>query len=48
VNLTGAQPQMYIDAYAVQEWENDKKFHVFATKHKAKSRFPLQTYRSET
>ena len=24
-----------IDAYAVQEWANDIKFHVFATKHKA-------------
>jgi hypothetical protein len=24
-----------IDAYAVLEWENDTKFHVFATKHKA-------------
>ena len=24
-----------IDAYAVLEWENDMKFHVFATKHKA-------------
>jgi hypothetical protein len=36
VNLTGGQPQMYcIDAYAVLEWENDTKFHVFATKYKA-------------
>jgi hypothetical protein len=24
-----------IDAYAVLEWENDMKFHVFATEHKA-------------
>jgi hypothetical protein len=24
-----------IDAYAVLEWENDTKFHVLATKHKA-------------
>jgi hypothetical protein len=24
-----------IDAYAVVEWENDTKFHVFATEHKA-------------
>ena len=24
-----------IDVYAVLEWENDTKFHVFATKHKA-------------
>jgi hypothetical protein len=24
-----------IDTYAVLEWENDPKFHVFATKHKA-------------
>ena len=24
-----------IDAYAVLEWENDMKLHVFATKHKA-------------
>jgi hypothetical protein len=24
-----------IDAYAVLEWENDTKFHVFVTKHKA-------------
>jgi hypothetical protein len=24
-----------IDAYAVLEWANDTKFHVFATKHKA-------------
>jgi hypothetical protein len=30
VNLTGGQPQMCIDAYAVLEWENDTKFHVFA------------------
>jgi hypothetical protein len=22
------------DAYAILEWENDTKFHVFATKHK--------------
>jgi hypothetical protein len=24
-----------IDAHAVMEWENDTKFHVFVTKHKA-------------
>jgi hypothetical protein len=24
-----------IDAYAVLEWENDTKFHVFTIKHKA-------------
>ena len=24
-----------IDAYAVQEWTNEMKLHVFATKHKA-------------
>jgi tRNA G18 (ribose-2'-O)-methylase SpoU len=24
-----------VDAYTVLEWENDTKFHVFATKHKA-------------
>jgi hypothetical protein len=31
----GGQPQMYWCLYAVLEWENDTKFHVFVTKRKA-------------
>jgi hypothetical protein len=35
VNLTGGVNLECIDAYAVLEWANDTKLHVFATKHKA-------------
>ena len=34
VNLSEGQSR-YFDAYAVVEWANDMKLHVFATKHKA-------------
>ncbi len=35
VNLSGGQPQLYSGCYAVVERANDRKSHVFATKHKA-------------
>ena len=35
VNLSGGQPRLYFDAYAVLGSANDMKFHVFVTKHKA-------------
>ncbi len=36
VNLSGGQPQVNcIDVYAVLERANDRKLHVFGTKHEA-------------
>ncbi len=36
VNLTGGQSQLYsFDIHAVLERANDRKLHVFATKHEA-------------
>ena len=32
IELSVGQPQMY--HYAAQEWANDLKLHIFATKHK--------------